>query len=46
MIDSQLVRYYLEEMKSKVKLSQEDFYNEVNAVYKRVIGETKGQRKN
>jgi hypothetical protein len=27
LIDSQLIKHYLEEMKSKVKISQEDFYN-------------------
>lgn len=40
LIDSQLIKYYLEEMKSKVKISQEDFYNEVSQVYKKLIGDT------
>jgi hypothetical protein len=46
MIDCQLIRYYLEEMKSKVKVSQEDFYNEVRAAYRRLTGETNGQISN
>lgn len=44
LIDSQLIKYYLEEMKSQVKITQEDFFNEVSSVYKKLIGDRNAQR--
>lgn len=38
LIDSSVIKYYLDEFRHKVKISQEDFYYEVQSVYDSLIG--------
>ena len=44
LIDSTVIKYYLDEFKHKVKITHEDFYYEVHSVYESLIGGV-GQKK-
>jgi hypothetical protein len=44
LIDSSLIGYYLEEFRSKVKPSQEEFYCEVRRVYEGIMSNKRIRR--